>query len=153
MERLQLVAWVLSKSVVLAEYESRVADNFQLIEPFAVELRTRGHGRRRMKQLLNQVGNVLLTEHIMVARVEVRDKPELLWECPQLEPLYQRLEDEFEISERAAALERKLALISRTVTTLLELLQNQRSLRMEWYIVLLIVLEVLLMMYEAFWHA
>jgi uncharacterized Rmd1/YagE family protein len=152
-ERLQLVAAVLSKSVALAEYESRVAENFEHVEPFAVELQTRGRGGRKMKELLQQIGRVLLTEHRMVARVEVREKPELLWEHPELEPLYLRLENEFEIAERSTALERKLALTSQTVSTLLDLLQNRRTLYVEWYIVILIVLEILLTSYELFWHS
>jgi uncharacterized Rmd1/YagE family protein len=152
-ERLQLVASVLSKSVVLAEFEARVAENFDKIEPFAVELREHGRGGRRMKNLLRQIGNVLLTEQKMVGRVEMREKPEFLWEYPALEPLYLRLEDEFEIGERYAALERKLALTSRTVSTVLELLQNHRSMRVEWYIVILIVFEILLTFYEMFWYA
>jgi uncharacterized Rmd1/YagE family protein len=152
-ERVQLVASVLAKSVVLAEYESRVAENFDRIEPFAAELHEHGRGGRKMKDLLRQIGNVLLTEHKMVGRVEVREKPEFLWEHPELESLYLRLEDEFEIAERYAALERKLALTSRTVGTVLELLQNRRTLRVEWYIVILIVSEIMLMAYEMFWHA
>jgi uncharacterized Rmd1/YagE family protein len=152
LERLQLVAVVLSKSVVLAEYEQWVSSNVDQIEPFAVELQTQGRSGRNMRKLLQQIGSVLATEHKMVARVEVPDKPEMLWEHPQLESLYLRLADEFEIDERSAALERKLALASRTVTTVLELLQNRRALRVEWYIVILIVLEIVLMSYELFWR-
>jgi uncharacterized Rmd1/YagE family protein len=152
-ERLQIIASVLSKSVVLAEYESRVSENFDRVEPFAVELGRHGRGGRQMKKLLRQIGNVLLTEHKMVGRVEVREKPEVLWEHPELETLYAHLEVEFEIGERYAALERKLALTSRTVGTVLDLLQNRRTLRVEWYIVILIVVEIVIMVYEIFWHS
>ena len=63
-----------------------------------------------------------------------------------------RLEDEFELGERHKALERKLELVSRTAETLLDLLQNKRTLRVEWYIVILIVVEILLTFYELWWH-
>jgi hypothetical protein len=53
-----------------------------------------------------------------------------------------------EIVLREATLERKLDLISRTVETLVDLLQNKRSLRVEWYIVALIVFEILLTLYQ-----
>lgn len=151
-QRLQLVALVLSKSVVLAEYESRISENFDRVEPFAVELSEHGRGGRRMKNMLRQIGSALLAEHRMVGRVEVREKPELLWEHTELEPLYQRLEDEFEIGDRYLLLERKLSLLSRISSTVLDLLQNRRTLRVEWYIVILIVLEILLTLYELFWH-
>jgi uncharacterized Rmd1/YagE family protein len=151
-ERLQLVGWVLSRSVVLAEYEARVSKNFDRVEPFAIELQTRGIGGRRMGELLQHIGSALLTELKLVGRVEVREKPELLWEHPELDPLFLRLQAEFELSDRFAALERKLDLISRTVGTVLTLLQNRRSLRVEWYIVILIVVEIVLSLYALFWR-
>ncbi len=80
----------------------------------------------------------------------VSDKPELLWDHPTLEGLYLRLEDEFELQERNAALEQKLGLISRTAQTLLDTLNTRHSLRVEWYIVILIVVEIGLTLYELF---
>lgn len=86
----------------------------------------------------------------MVARVEVLEKPELLWDHPELELFYARLEDEYELRERHHAVERKLQLISKTAETLVGLLQHDRALRVEWYIVLLIVVEIVLTLYELF---
>jgi hypothetical protein len=147
-ERLQLVGWVLSRSVVLGEYESRVSQDFDRVEPFAVELQSRGLGGRKMSELLKHIGSALLTELKLVGRVEVREKPDLLWEHPELDPLFIRLQAEFELNDRFTALDRKLELISRTVGTVLSLLQNRRSLRVEWYIVALIVMEFMLSIYQ-----
>ena len=66
----------------------------------------------------------------------------------RMERFYLLLEAEYEISERHIALERKLDLISRTAETLLDLLHSQRSLRVEWYIVILIVVEIVLSLIE-----
>jgi uncharacterized Rmd1/YagE family protein len=150
-DRLQLVGWVLSRSVVLAEYEARIFKDFDRVEPFAVELQTRGLGGRKMSELLQHIGSALLTELKLVGRVEVREKPELLWEHPELDPLFFRLQAEFELNDRFTALDRKLNLISRTVGTVLSLLQNRRSLRVEWYIVILIVAEIAISLYGLFW--
>lgn len=148
--RLQIIADILAKSVVLSLYEAKVSRNFKQVEPLAVALRRDGRVGRPAKELLQHIGNTLLIAHTMVGRVEVSEKPEIIWENPELEKLYVRLEDEFELRERHLALERKLDLISRTAETLLELLQNRRSLRVEWYIVILIVAEILLTLYELF---
>ncbi|MGL4186352.1 MAG: RMD1 family protein, partial [Thiotrichaceae bacterium] len=67
-----------------------------------------------------------------------------------LQGLYLQLEDEFELQERHVALERKLQVISNTAETLLDLLQTQQSQRVEWYIVILIVVEIALTLYELF---
>ena len=147
-EHLQVIADVLAKSVVLAYYEASLAAVFDAVEPLAAGLR---QGERRIpkgRDLLRYVSDTLLIQHKMVGRVEVGEKPEVIWDRPQLSRLFARLEDEYELSERRLALERKLELISKTVGTLLELLQNKRSLRVEWYIVALIVIELAITLYQ-----
>lgn len=147
-ERLQTVADVLAKSVVLAHYEETIAEVFDAIEPLAVDLHRSGASRRSGKELLRHIGRTLLIQTKTVWRVEIADKPEILWERPDLEFLYGRLVDEYELSERHAALDRKLDLISRTATTALELLHNKRSLRVEWYIVILIVIDIIISLFD-----
>ncbi|MEB3359354.1 MAG: RMD1 family protein [Synechococcales bacterium] len=149
-EILQLVADVLAKSVVLAHYENGTARIFEQIEPFADGLQRRPKSEQWGKVLLKQLGQNLSIQHKIVGRVEIIDKPELLWDSPSLERVYLRLEDEYEIRERHLALERKLELISRTAETVLEMLQHNSSLRVEWYIVALIVIEILLSLYDLF---
>jgi uncharacterized Rmd1/YagE family protein len=144
---LQLVADILAKGLVLSHYETRIADIFDGIEPLAATLRERGRAGARSKELLRHIGEVLLMQQKMVGRVETGEKPELLWDHPELERLYVRLAEEYELRDRDRALDRKLDVISRTVETLLGLVQTRSSLRVEWYIVLLIVAELLLSTY------
>jgi uncharacterized Rmd1/YagE family protein len=146
-ERLQVVADILAKGLVLSYYETRIADIFDGIEPLAATLREKGRAGARSKELLRHIGDVLLMQQKMVGRVETGEKPELLWDHPELERLYVRLAEEYELRDRDRALDRKLDIISRTVETLLGLVQTRSSLRVEWYIVLLIVAELLLTTY------
>ncbi len=147
---LQIVADILAKSVVLAHYEVGTAKIFDQIEPFADSLQRTTRDERWAKELLRQLGRTLSIQHKMVGRVEIVDKPELLWDAPELERIYQRLEKEYEIRERHLALERKLSLISTTAETVLDLLQHNTGLRVEWYVVILIVVEILLSVYDVF---
>jgi len=147
-ESLQVIADALAKSVVLAYYEASLAAAFDAVEPFALGLTRASRATPRDRDLLRYIGDTLLTQHKMVGRVEVGEKPDVLWDRPGLTRLFSRLEDEYELSERRLALERKLDLISRTVETLVDLLQNKRSLRVEWYIVALIVFEIMLTLYQ-----
>ncbi len=149
-ERLQIVADVLAQSVVLARYEAMVARDFDIVEPFAVELSRRGRTSADMRSLLRSIGRALLSEHTMVGRVEIGDKPELLWERPDLERLYQRLADEYELNERHAGLDRKLNLLARTAQTVSDLIHNRHSLRVEWYIVILILFDICLSLLEKY---
>jgi uncharacterized Rmd1/YagE family protein len=83
-----------------------------------------------------------------VGRVEVGEKPEITWDDPDLDRLYEHLAAEYELRERDRALTRKLELASHTVETYLNLLQNRQNLRVEWYIVILIVVEIAIVLYQ-----
>jgi uncharacterized Rmd1/YagE family protein len=152
LERLQLVADILSKTVLLALYESRVSGEFDRVEPMASELEQKGRLPGQERALLKNIGAMLLIEQRMVGRAEVSEKPELLWEHPSLESLYVRLQDEFELLERHQALERKLNLVAHTAQSMLELISSRHTLRVEWYIVILIVIEILIYLYELFFR-
>ncbi len=149
-DRLQVVAHVLAKSAVLGHYEARLGRAFDQLEPLAERLRSGRHGRASGRELRRQLGEVLLAQTRTVGRAEVTEKPEITWDAPQLDRLYEHLSAEFELHERDLALSRKVELISDTTGTFLDLLQNRQSLRVEWYIVVLIVIEILLFMYELF---
>jgi uncharacterized Rmd1/YagE family protein len=146
--RLQVVATVLARSVSLAWYETAMAASFDMIEPLARELDKPRASGRVLKEVLRHIGSTLLTQQKVIGRVEIADKPDILWDQPELERLYARLEDEYELGERLATLERKLELIERTAEITLDLVQARRTLRVEWYIVALIVFEVGLTLYE-----
>lgn len=148
-EKLQVIAEILGKSVVLARYELDIADAFAKIEPLAQQMST---SRRKLPfrqgDLVRMIGQALLVEQELVGRAEILEKPDLLWDRPGLDRLYARLEDEYEIKERQAALDVKLGVVSRAAQTMLDLAQAQRSINVEYYIVGLIVLELALAIFQ-----
>jgi uncharacterized Rmd1/YagE family protein len=148
LERLEIVAHVLVKSTVLAHYEERIGSVFDRIEPLATGMQHGRWARVPARALLRQIGSVLSAETLTVGRVEVTEKPELTWDRPDLDRLYERLSAEYELRDRDRALTRKLELITRTSETLLDLVQNRRMLHVELYIVLLIAVEIVIMLYD-----
>jgi uncharacterized Rmd1/YagE family protein len=131
LERLQLVADVLAKGLVLSHYETRIAIGFDRIEPMADTLRRRGRIGIAVTPLLRQIGNALLVQHKMVGRVETGEKPELLWDNAELERFYARLAEEYELRERSRALDHKQDVILRTSEILLGLVQERGNTRLE----------------------
>ena len=149
-ERLLVVADALAKSVVLARDERQVANVFDTIEPFARELGREGRTSRNRTDLLKLLGNALLVQHRLSGRVAVGDKPDVLWDRPDLERLYARLEDEYELNERAETMNRKLSVIADTATTLSDIIDTKRALRLELIVVFLIAFEILITFYEIY---
>ena len=148
LEKLQVIADALSKNLVLSLYEKKVAGEFDKIEPLALELATHGKVSADSRKLLSKIGSMLLIEHRMVGRAEIGDKPETLWNFPQLEGLYASLEDEFELKERQSALDRKLGLISDTAQTLADVWDNKQLHKLEWYVIGLIIFEIVISLFE-----
>jgi uncharacterized Rmd1/YagE family protein len=155
-ERLVVISEALAKSVVLAHDEREVAAVFDRIEPFARELATNGRARGGRRAILRHIGNALLVQHRVSGRVAVSEKPDILWDRPDLDRLYARLEGEYELKERADALNRKLAVIAETAKALADIIDTERSLRLERIIVALILLEILITAYQIVavrsWH-
>jgi uncharacterized Rmd1/YagE family protein len=150
LERLLVIADVLAKSVVLAHDEREVAKVFEIIEPFAKELADHGRTRRDRKGVLQLIGNALLVQHRVSGRVAVGEKPDALWERPDLERLYARLEDEYELKERVDTLNRKLAVVAETADTLADIIDTRRSLRLELIVVVLIAFEIVVTFYQIY---
>lgn len=149
-EHLQLIAVALAKSVYLAYYETRVAKVFDLLEPMATELQTRGRTGRKTRELLRHMGQALMIHGKMIGHVEVDEKPELLWERPDLDPFYASLSAEYELQPRLAILRQKLNLVHVTTETILSFMQGRRTLHVEWYIVILILFEIVFSLSEKF---
>ena len=147
-ERLLIVADVLAKSVALADDERYMSKVFEQIEPFAQNLAATGATALSSNRILQLLGESLVAQTRMVGRVEVQEKPDLLWDRPDLQRLYARLADEYELDDRARALSRKLKVIEETAGTLADYTDSRRMLRLEIAIVALIAFEIVLSLYE-----
>jgi uncharacterized Rmd1/YagE family protein len=147
-EHTLLIADALATSVVLAHDERNVAKVFDVIEPLARELAEHGRTPGGRRALLKHIGNALLVQHRVSGVVAVAEKPDVLWERPDLERFYARLEDEYELKERADLLTRKLTVITDTAQELADIIDTQRSLRLEQIIVALIALEIVIGGYQ-----
>lgn len=146
--RLLVIADALAKSVALARDERRVNTVFDTIEPFAAELAAKGRPPWKRKAMLELIGQTLLVRHRVSGRVAVDDKPDVLWDRPDLERLYARLEDEYDLVPRARTLNAKIDVIGETARALTDLIDAARSVRLEWTIIILIAMEIVLTLFQ-----
>jgi uncharacterized Rmd1/YagE family protein len=126
--RFLVIADALAKTVALARDEREVNAVFDVIEPFAAKLAASGRPPFRRRAMLKLIGE---------------EKPDALWDHPELERLYARLADEYELNERADVLKRKLDVIGDTAQALTDIIDADRATRLEAAIVILIVLELI----------
>ncbi len=141
--RLLVVSDALAKTVSLGRDEREVNAVFDVIEPFAAKLAATGRPPFRRRAMLRLIGQALLAQHRVSGRVAVEEKPDILWDHPELERLYARLTDEYELHERSDVLKRKLEVIGDTAQALTDIIDADRATRLEAAIVILIVLELI----------
>jgi len=142
--RLLVLADALAKTVSLARDEREVNAVLDVIEPFAIGLSRTGRPPGTRRAMLRLIGQALLAQHRLSGRVAVEEKPDVLWDRPDLERLYARVEDEYEIKERTVTLKRKLDVIVETARALTDVIESDRTTVLEIAVVALIVTEILL---------
>ena len=151
-ERLLVIADVLAKSVALAHNERRIGAFFRVVDPLARNLAENGTLPRNRRDILVLIGESLIVSHRMSARVAVDDKPDILWDRVDLERLYSRMEDEYELKERASTLADKVETVQNTASALTDLIDAQRSYRLEITIVVLIAVELGIAVFDLFFR-
>lgn len=147
-EHILIIADALATNVILGHDERNVSAVFDVIEPLARELAEHGRTPGSRRTILKHIGNALLVQQRVSGLVAVAEKPDVLWERPDLERFYARLEDEYELKERADLLTRKLTVISDTGQALADIIDTERSLRLERIIIALILLETIFTGYQ-----
>jgi uncharacterized Rmd1/YagE family protein len=151
-KRLLLVAEALAVSVALAHDERRIARAFERIEPVATSLIKRQLPAGPKSALLEQIGEALLIQKRLAGRVDLDEKPDVLWDHPELERLWVKLVDEYDLPARARAIERKLVVIRETADTITDLISTRTSHRLELYIIALIAIEIALSLIFRFYR-
>jgi uncharacterized Rmd1/YagE family protein len=151
-EHVLIIADAIATNVILAHDESHVSTVFDVIEPLARELAEHGRTPGGRRAILKHVGNALLVQQRVSGLVAVAEKPDVLWERPDLERFYARLEDEYELKERADLLTRKLGVISDTGKVLADIIDTERSVRLEQMIIALLLVGIIVAGVQIFLH-
>lgn len=148
--RLLLVAEALAVSVALAYDERRVAHAFVRLGPIGTTLASGQLPGSKGGQLLQEIGEALIVQQRLASRVDLDDKPDILWDKPDLERFWAKLVDEYDLAARDRAIERKLSAIKETTQTITDLMTTRTSHRLEWYIIGLIAFEIALTLWDKF---
>jgi uncharacterized Rmd1/YagE family protein len=148
--RLAILAEALAKSAALSHQEVNLARTLDRLDPIATRLSQQGRLGVSSRALLRSIGEALAARSRAGGRVDTAAKSELLWDSPDLAPLYTALAEEWELRERTEALEGKLVMVHETSQTLLSLLEARQSRGIEIAVMLLIATEVATTLYGLF---
>ena len=144
----EAVALLLAQSAALERYETGAERLLQETLVLARQLEARGRPLRTTKKQLRRVGR-LTGDRLELARYfYLLDRPEVTWEDADAAQLYDSLFRNLELEERHGAVLQKLATVEATVQMVVNLWHGSLSNRLEWAIVVLIVVEITLALLE-----
>lgn len=143
-EKIKIISHVLSQSVALERYEDDIQNNLSELEIIVRNLKDTGRALLSEKELLRQIGRVLLVKQTAISHLSLFDKPDEIWESPELERLYNLMDAEYELRSRFDILDKKINYLSDISQMLVNFLAEKRSAMLEMIIIFLIVVEIIL---------
>ena len=142
-EHVKIISEAFGQSVALQQSELLVGTALKATTPIVQALQTRGELLPTAKELLRTVGFTLGVRESILARLSLLDPPPETRRSERLSRLYEQLQDRFQLRSRVAGLQEKIGFLSDLNQLLMTLLQNRTSHRLEWTVILLIVIEVI----------
>lgn len=145
---LEAIATVLAQSVTIDYYDEDLQTILARVGDIAQGIARHGRPPGKSRDLVKFVGSAIASQVEIISSISLLDKPDFTWDDEAAERFYDLLRHHLEIQERYRALEAKLLTIREALSQFLELIATRRSLFLEIAVVVLIVFEVLMGLYE-----
>ncbi|KAK3584295.1 hypothetical protein CHS0354_013247 [Potamilus streckersoni] len=133
----------LSQAVRLSLWEANLEQFVDSIEPVTEDLRDGRKVKISRREVLQKLGEIFALRHYMNLRSDLLDTPDFYWDRPKLENLYKKLNTYLSIFSRTRVMNEKLNYCCQIMELLNGHLNDDRHVRLEWMIVILIVIEVI----------
>jgi uncharacterized Rmd1/YagE family protein len=150
LDKLKIVSLALAQSVALDSVEAEVSRAMARFGPVVTALRDEGRLVPGQKELLRTVGFAMAVRATVLDTLTLFDDPPETWESEALAHLDGALFDQFDLEERLAAVNQKVAYLQDAGATVLDVLARRKDQRLEWIIIILILVEVVLFIWKEF---
>lgn len=150
LRKILLVAQLVAQSTALQLIEWQVEKFLSESEDMTRFLRRFGAVRKGRRDILQFIGNSLVTRHKIVRQLSLFNRPDVTWESDELYELYDQMIkiDIFDVEQRVDNVEKMLELCGDVTDLLLEISHTKRAEMLELIIIFLILIEVV----RAFFH-
>jgi len=150
LEKIKIISYVSAQSVALNRYEEEIDERLRELGKVVENLKNAGHTHFTARGLLQQVGHVLSVKQNAVSSLSLFDKPEETWEREEIEQLYVKLRNEYELRDRFDILNEKIDFLSENNTALINFISAQKANLLEVIVIILIVIEIVLFVLDIF---
>ncbi|XP_044763713.1 required for meiotic nuclear division protein 1 homolog [Coccinella septempunctata] len=133
----------LALSVKLGVWEASLEKYIDSIEYVTEDLKMGRKIKMSREQVLRKHGELFALRHLINLSSDLLDTPDFYWDNEQLENLYLQVCSYFGINKRTKVMNEKINHCVELIELLSTHLSDQHSTRLEWIIILLIMVEVI----------
>ncbi len=144
---LRIVMLNIGQSVALEYYEVLTDDLITSSKYYILELEKHGKLSISKTNLLKYIGKVLNVKNSIVDNLYILDDPNLVWDNEELDLLNRLLKANFDINTRFKDLDYRLQIVEDNLRLFTDVLNVRESSRLEWTIVILIVIEIMIALF------
>jgi uncharacterized Rmd1/YagE family protein len=145
---LKLTMLQVAHSVALDYYEELTYSILSDSYTYTRQLEEKGKVNISKRNLMRFIGKTLNVKNSIVDNLYILDDHGSVWNDPQLDKLNKGLKDTFDIQVRFRDIDFKLKIVEDNLKLFTDLLQHRESSRLEWIIIILILIEVV----NVFWR-
>lgn len=147
---LEIIAVILAKSVALEKIEIEIDLLLDDVED-VVDYLNQGKLAVSDEQLAKMSGNILGFKFNTISYIMLLDKPAITWVNEEASALFSELSALFELQDRYEKIRHKTEILMDITEVFSGLAHAKRGTRLEWAVIILIVIEICLSVFDIFW--
>lgn len=151
-DSIRIVMLNIGQSVALDHYEDLTFEIFKDTKVITDELEKTGTFKYAKKDLLKFIGRTLNIKNSIIDNLYIFDAPDIVWDNEHLERIDKGLKKNLDLKMRYQDIDYKLKIVQDNLTLFTDLLQNRESTRLEWIVIILILIEVFDIMIKKFFE-
>jgi len=141
-DRTRLIAVTLAQTAAMEYYERIVDELFSKTHALATGMERSGTVGFSLRPLHRFIGRAIGTRNEVLSVLHLLDRPDLLDDAPALLPIYNQLQEEFELKSRYQSVQHKLGSIQNALQLIVEVARDRRLVLLELTIASLILFEI-----------
>ncbi|MFN8355136.1 MAG: RMD1 family protein [Spirosomataceae bacterium] len=149
-DTVRIIALNIAQSVSLDYYEDLTYQILKSTQQLTEELEKKGRLNSSKTDLLKFIGRTLNIKNSIIDNLYIFDAPDIVWESEFLEKIDESIKKTFDLRMRYRDIDYKLKIVQESLMIFTDLLQNRESTRLEWVIIILILIEVAHVIFQWF---
>lgn len=143
----ELISIVIAKSVALEKAEVQLGRILDKLEG-TIDRLEKGKLTISNRDLAKSTAQIVRHEYNTINYIMILDKPDVTWSNSDAAEFYDQMAEFFELNDRYEIIKKKTDILNNIIDGFSTISSSVRGLFVEWIIVILIVLEIILMVFE-----